>query len=42
MYFRARNGTFKRVPQKGNVDFETANGGGMTGNRICSAQEAII
>lgn len=27
LYFRARNGTFKRVPQKGNVNFETANGG---------------
>ncbi|KAI1270371.1 hypothetical protein F5Y18DRAFT_421863 [Xylariaceae sp. FL1019] len=27
MYFRARNGTFHRVPQKGNVNFETANGG---------------
>lgn len=42
MYFRARNGTFKRVPQKGNVDFETANGGGMTGNGIYSAQKGII
>ncbi|KAI8633888.1 hypothetical protein F5Y19DRAFT_471146 [Xylariaceae sp. FL1651] len=30
MYFRARNGTFKRVPQKGNVNFETANQGGLT------------
>jgi hypothetical protein len=27
MYFRARNGTFKRVPQKGNVNFEASNGG---------------
>jgi hypothetical protein len=27
LYFRARNGTFKRVPQKGNVNFEAANGG---------------
>ena len=27
LYFRARNGTFKRVPQKGNVGFEQANGG---------------
>ncbi|KAM3081329.1 hypothetical protein ACMFMG_004797 [Clarireedia jacksonii] len=26
-YFRARNGTFKRVPQKGNVNFESAKGG---------------
>ncbi|CZR70113.1 uncharacterized protein PAC_20014 [Phialocephala subalpina] len=30
LYFRARNGTFKRVLQKGNAGFETANGGGMT------------
>jgi len=27
MYFKARNGTFKRVPQKGNVNFEASNGG---------------
>ncbi|KAI1273784.1 hypothetical protein F5Y07DRAFT_375648 [Xylaria sp. FL0933] len=27
MYFQARNGTFKRVPQKGNVGFESSNGG---------------
>ncbi|KAI2607733.1 uncharacterized protein GGS25DRAFT_523258 [Hypoxylon fragiforme] len=27
LYFRARNGTYKRVPQKGNVYFEEANGG---------------
>lgn len=27
LYFRARNGTFKRVPQKGNVNFEQSNGG---------------
>ncbi len=31
LYFKARNGTYKRVPQKGNVGFEAANGGGMTG-----------
>jgi len=30
LYFKARNRTFKRVPQKGNVGFETANGGGQT------------
>ncbi|PMD53694.1 uncharacterized protein K444DRAFT_646623 [Hyaloscypha bicolor E] len=30
LYFKARNGTFKRVPQKGNVRFESANGGGQT------------
>ncbi|KAF4617951.1 hypothetical protein G7Y89_g15031 [Cudoniella acicularis] len=30
LYFRARNGTFKRVPQMGNVGFEDANGGGVT------------
>ncbi|KAE9366079.1 hypothetical protein N431DRAFT_472643 [Stipitochalara longipes BDJ] len=30
LYFKARNGTFKRVPQKGNVGFESANGGGQT------------
>jgi hypothetical protein len=27
LYFRSRNGTFKRVPQKGNVGFEGQNGG---------------
>jgi len=27
LYFRARNGTFKRLEQIGNVDFESANGG---------------
>ncbi|KAL5326446.1 hypothetical protein ACEPPN_004131 [Leptodophora sp. 'Broadleaf-Isolate-01'] len=27
LYFRARNGTFKRVPQIGNQLFEDANGG---------------
>lgn len=27
LYFRARNGTFIRVPQIGNVNFEGANGG---------------
>ncbi|KAF2268150.1 hypothetical protein CC78DRAFT_540910 [Lojkania enalia] len=27
LYFRARNGTYKRVPQKGNVGFEGQNGG---------------
>ncbi|KAH6663400.1 hypothetical protein B0J14DRAFT_662111 [Halenospora varia] len=30
MYFKARNGTYKRVPQAGNVGFEGARGGGMT------------
>ncbi|KAI0474475.1 hypothetical protein F4859DRAFT_522096 [Xylaria cf. heliscus] len=27
LYFQARNGTFKRVPQKGNVGFEQSSGG---------------
>ncbi|KAJ2994792.1 hypothetical protein NUW58_g1457 [Xylaria curta] len=27
LYFKARNGTYKRVPQKGNVGFEQAKGG---------------
>ncbi|KAI0437405.1 hypothetical protein F4803DRAFT_566092 [Xylaria telfairii] len=27
LYFQARNGTFKRVPQKGNVGFEQSKGG---------------
>jgi hypothetical protein len=27
IFFKARNGTFKRVPQKGNVYFEEQNGG---------------
>ncbi|KAH8896741.1 hypothetical protein GQ53DRAFT_713546 [Thozetella sp. PMI_491] len=30
LYFKARNGSYKRVPQKGNVNFEAASGGGMT------------
>ncbi|KAK8071952.1 hypothetical protein PG996_005300 [Apiospora saccharicola] len=33
LFFRARNGTYHRVPQKGNVFFEQANGG-MTGFRM--------
>lgn len=27
LWFQARNGSFYPVPQKGNVDFESANGG---------------
>ena len=27
LYFKARNGTYKRVPQLGNNQFEKANGG---------------
>lgn len=27
LYFRAQNGTFRRVPQKGNVGFEGQKGG---------------
>lgn len=27
LYFQARNGTFKRVQQKGNVGFEASKGG---------------
>jgi hypothetical protein len=27
LYFKARNNTFRRVPQKGNVGFEGQNGG---------------
>ena len=27
MFFKAKNGTFKRVPIKGNVNFEQASGG---------------
>ncbi len=30
LYFKARNGTYRRVPQKGNVGFEAAKDGGMT------------
>jgi hypothetical protein len=30
LYFRARNGTYKRVPQLANAGFEGATGGGMT------------
>lgn len=27
MFFRAKNGTFKRIPIKGNVGFEQSSGG---------------
>src|SRR5271163_4174565 len=27
MYFKAKNGTYKRVPQRGNTGFESASGG---------------
>ncbi|KAL2147653.1 hypothetical protein VTI28DRAFT_8107 [Corynascus sepedonium] len=30
LYFRARNGSYIRVPQRPNVDFDGARGGGMT------------
>jgi hypothetical protein len=30
LFFRARNGSFIRVPQRPNVGFESARGGGMT------------
>ncbi|KAH8784583.1 hypothetical protein BGZ57DRAFT_940379 [Hyaloscypha finlandica] len=30
LYFKARNGSLKGAPQKGNVRFESANGGGQT------------
>jgi hypothetical protein len=30
LFFRARNGSYIRVPQRGNIDFESARGGGMT------------
>jgi len=30
LYFRARNGSYHRVPQKANVGFEGARGGGMS------------
>ncbi|KXX76195.1 putative exoglucanase GH6D [Madurella mycetomatis] len=30
LFFRARNGSFIRVPQRPNVDFDGARGGGMT------------
>ncbi|KAF2692152.1 hypothetical protein K458DRAFT_284768 [Lentithecium fluviatile CBS 122367] len=30
LYFKARNGTYKRVPQHSNAGFEGATGGGMT------------
>jgi hypothetical protein len=30
MYFRARNGTYKRVTQRSNLGFEGAREGGMT------------
>ncbi|KAK4185361.1 hypothetical protein QBC35DRAFT_537807 [Podospora australis] len=30
LYFRARNGSYIRVPQRNNIDFDGARGGGMT------------
>jgi len=30
LFFRARNGSYIRVPQRANVDFDGARGGGMT------------
>lgn len=30
LYFKARNGTYKRVPQRSNAGFEGTTGGGMT------------
>lgn len=30
LYFKARNGTYKRVPQRSNAGFEGSAGGGMT------------
>ena len=30
LYFKSRNGTYKRVPQHSNQGFEGAAGGGMT------------
>ncbi|KAK7190507.1 WSC domain protein [Paraphaeosphaeria sporulosa] len=30
LYFRARNGTYKRVPQRSNAGFDGTTGGGMT------------
>ncbi|KAF1960991.1 hypothetical protein CC80DRAFT_513675 [Byssothecium circinans] len=30
LYFKARNGTYQRVPQRSNAGFEGATGGGMT------------
>lgn len=30
LFFRARNGSYIRVPQRPNVDFDGARGGGMT------------
>ncbi|KAI2777787.1 hypothetical protein F4815DRAFT_279302 [Daldinia loculata] len=42
MFFRARNGTYKRVPQKGNVYFEDSNGGGMTIYYIPSYQNTTV
>ena len=41
LFFRARNGTYKRVPQKGNVYFEQSNGG-MTVYYIPSYQNTKV
>ncbi|KAK5625980.1 hypothetical protein RRF57_001696 [Xylaria bambusicola] len=41
LFFRARNGTYKRVPQKGNVFFEESNGG-MTVYYIPSYQNTKV
>ncbi|KAK6948768.1 hypothetical protein Daesc_010539 [Daldinia eschscholtzii] len=42
MFFRARNGTYKRVQQKGNVYFEDSKGGGMTIYYIPSYQNTNV
>jgi hypothetical protein len=41
LYFRAQNGTFKRVPQKPNVGFETSNGG-MTVYYLASVNNGAL
>lgn len=41
LYFRARNGTYKRVSQKGNAGFEGQNGG-MVSNEGQVAQEHVL
>ncbi|KAH9905953.1 hypothetical protein F4778DRAFT_779342 [Xylariomycetidae sp. FL2044] len=41
LFFRARNGTYHRVPQKGNVFFEQANGG-MTVYYISSSGDSKV
>ncbi|KAK3295368.1 uncharacterized protein B0H64DRAFT_145002 [Chaetomium fimeti] len=42
LFFRARNGSYIRVPQRPNIDFDNARGGGMTVYYTASYQGAKV